>query len=143
MLIILNKTPPWPSFCISLMSAEPLAMSRKETRTGRPLESLPSQEPASDLSWSNDFWAEIWAKAAVSAKEGRGGRGVRGDFMLSISFWNFGIGFWGRTAGSFILDTVECIVYADRIQAAEVTAILARGRGSLRSTRNDSSKVRR
>lgn len=41
-------------------------------------------------------------------------------------------------------NTVEHVVYADRIQAAEVTtAVLARGWGSLRSTRNDSSKVRR
>jgi len=42
-----------------------------------------------------------------------------------------------RAPDSFFWNTVEHIVYADGIQAAEVTtAVLARGPGSLRSTRN-------
>ena len=114
MLIMLNMTPSWPSFWISLISAELLAMSRKETRRGRPLESLPSQEPASDLSWSNDFWAEVWAKATVAAKESKSGRAIRSDFMLAIPF-EFVELRWAACSGFLSLEYSGVYCDADRI----------------------------
>src|ERR1022692_2417532 len=68
---------------ISLIRAEPPAVSRKETCRGLPSEFLPSQEPERDLSWSKDFWAAVWESAKVAVSNSKSGRTMRSAFMAS------------------------------------------------------------
>src|ERR1700692_918367 len=97
MLIMFSGPVPW----ISLMRAEPPAVSRKETLRTFPWASFPSQFPESALSWSKDFCAADWAKAAVAVSKNRE-RAMRIDLLLAISFCGFGIWFGGaRLPGLF------------------------------------------
>src|SRR5580704_9452097 len=70
---------PWP--WISLIKAEPPAVSRKETCTVLLSEVFHSQFPVSDFSWSKDFCAADCASAAVAVSSNASARAMRIDFM--------------------------------------------------------------
>src|SRR6202043_2854562 len=70
---------PWP--WISLIKAEPPAVSRKETWTAMPSVFFPSHVPVKDLSWSKDFWAAVCARAAVAVSSNTSEMAMRIDFV--------------------------------------------------------------
>src|SRR5579885_801103 len=67
---------------ISLMMAEPPAVSRKDTFTGLPSPVLPSQDPARDLIWPKDVCASDSASSVVAAQSNRAATTKRGIAAL-------------------------------------------------------------
>src|ERR1700685_50317 len=71
---------PWP--WISLISADPSAVSRNVTSSGMPWLFFPCQVPERDLSWVKDFCASDWPKAAAEIKMASAATAIRTEWVV-------------------------------------------------------------